>query len=98
MKVDPISTHVMVRSEKEDSELSNGINISYYSLTGRVLRIVALVLRFIQDVESAVSKSQLNKDSIVSALDIQNAECLTIKLIQSKAFKSELAYLFISRR
>ena len=93
VKIDPNITHVMVNSEKRESELCDVIDISRYSSKDKLLRIVSWVLRFIQNLKSAINNTPLNKENMVSASEIGNAEFRIIRSIQSQAFKPELAYL-----
>ena len=93
VKVELKVTHVMVNSAKEENELSNIIDISGSSSKGMLLRTIAWVLRFIQNVQAAANNKRLNKENILSASGIDNAELHLIRFIQSQAFKAELNYL-----
>ena len=74
VKVEPKITRVMVNSGKEEIELGNIIDISRSSSKGKLLCTIAWVLRFVHNINAAVNNKQLNKENILSASEIENAE------------------------
>ena len=93
VKVEPKITRVMVNSGKEEIELGNIIDISRSSSKGKLLRTIAWVFRFVQNINAAVNNKQLKKENILSASEIENAEMHLIRSIQAQAFNAELNYL-----
>ena len=93
VKAEPKVTHVMVNSGKGDNELSNVIDISRSSSKGKLLRTIAWVFRFVRNLRAAANNKRLNKENLLSASEIENAELHLIRSIQSHEFKAELNYL-----
>ena len=97
VKFEPKVTHVMVSTGTDpDVQLSNVFDISRFSSKGKLLRTFSWVLRFIQNLKSAVQKTQLNKSNMVSVSETNNAEMILIRSIQSRAYRKEIQFLLSS--
>ena len=98
VKVEPNITHAMVISRSnKGNQVNNVFDISRFSTRGKLLRTLAWVHRFIDNLKLAVNKKSLNKECIISVTEFNNAETKFTKSIQGVAFNKEIEYLQSSR-
>ena len=98
----PVSvTHslVMTGSENQSVNLSQVIDIERYSSVTRLLRITAYILRFIRNVKKTVSERETHESpgqsskKGLNAQELNQAETLWIKTVQTVSFAKELEFL-----
>lgn len=98
----PVSvTHSLVTTESEDHSvnLSQVIDIERYSSVTRLLRVTAYVLRFIRNAKKSVSNRETPKSperssrKELNAQELNQAEMLWIKTVQTASFAKELEFL-----
>ena len=83
------SEHVFLSSHEASSQpsLLNVFNLEKFSSFEKLLKVTALVLRFVK-----LLKREAN-DSNISASDIESAELMWIKQLQEREYTAELGYL-----
>ena len=91
LKSQPEITHAMVTQTRVS--IKDILELERCSSKGRLVRSFALVLRFIENVKSSVSKRELTKDEIVSGTECKYLETKLIQFIQNEYFKNEIKYL-----
>ncbi|XP_078364115.1 uncharacterized protein LOC144648427 [Oculina patagonica] len=98
----PVSvTHSLVTTESKDHSvnLSQVIDIERYSSVTRLLRVTAYVLRFIRNAKKSVSNRETPKSpeqssrKELNAQELNQAEMLWIKTVQTASFAKELEFL-----
>ncbi|KAL9954863.1 hypothetical protein ACROYT_G042448 [Oculina patagonica] len=85
----PISvTHSLVTTESEDHSvnLSQVIDIERYSSVTRLLRVTAYILRFICNAKKSIPRD-------LNAQELNQAEMLWVKTVQTASFAKELEFL-----
>eukprot|EP00795_Rhopilema_esculentum_P009997 gene9997-18624_t len=87
-------THVNLSTEgQQTSSVLNIIDINRFSSKGRLLRSLAWVHRFLNNLRSSVRKENLVLDQWVTADEISQAETVLIKGIQQQSFNSEIEFV-----
>ncbi|XP_065070793.1 uncharacterized protein LOC135695590 [Rhopilema esculentum] len=87
-------THVNLSTEgQQTSSVLNIIDINRFSSKGRLLRSLAWVHRFLNNLRSSVRKENLVLDQWVTADEISQAEIVLIKGIQQQSFNSEIEFV-----
>ena len=98
----PVSvTHSLVTRGSEDQSvnLSQIIDIERYSTVTRLLRVTAYILRFIRNVKKSVSDHETHQSpgqssrKELNAQELNQAETLWIKTVQTASFAKELEFL-----
>ncbi len=92
-KSDPNVTHALLTSSISLGNIKDIIDIEIFSDKGKLMRTFAWVLRFIKNVKSAANKESLNKEAIISVLEMNSAEKKVIRFIKNECFKNEIDYL-----
>ena len=102
----PVSvTHSLVTTGSEDQSvnLSQIIDIERYSTVTRLLRVTAYILRFTRYVKKSVSDRETHQSpgqssrKELNAQELNQAETLWIKTVQTMSFAKELEFLQIKR-
>ena len=91
VKNEPTIIHAMFSSE---TCINKVINIERFSSKERLLRVVAYVLRFI---DNLCHRNQ-NNITPVSASEIERAEKMVIRSIQKECFSKDIAYLELNKK
>ena len=98
----PVSvTHSLTTtgSEEHSVNLSQLIDIERYSSVTRLLRMTAYILRFIRNAKKSVSHHETHKSpqqslkGELNAQELNQAEMLWIKIVQTASFAKELEFL-----
>lgn len=90
--------HSLVNSSANEptiQQVDNLIDIKRFSRLTKLLRVTALVLKFVNKLKNSVqnkSKSESGTE-ILTAQDLTNAEELWIKAVQASSFDEEIKFL-----
>ena len=95
LKSEPTITHAMLTTgEKEvPIQVNRIIDLDRFSSKGKVLRSIAWVLRFVDNLKCKVNGKVTNTNKQVSMVELERAESLIIRSIQHEAFNKEISYL-----
>ena len=94
VKHDPIITHAMLSAESYPQyRIHQILDTSRFSKKGKLLRTIAWIMRFISNLKSAMKKEELSKGENISVSEINEAEIVLIRSLQSEVFSSEIGYL-----
>jgi len=90
VKHEPNITHAMSISEIDKQYI---IDMKRFGNKRKLLRSLAWVMRFIENLKDAVKGKNPCKEANLSAKEMQNAEHILIRSIRRNAFSAELKYL-----
>ena len=94
VKHEPTITHAMLAREKEvPIQVNKILDLSRFSSKGKLLRSMAWVLRFVDNVKCKVNCKDTNTNNQVSIDELERAENIMIRSIQQEAFSKEISYL-----
>ena len=94
VKHEPNITHAMSISENDMKYI---IDIERFGNKRKLLRSLAWVMRFVENLKGAVKGKTPCKEANLTAEEMQNAEHILIRSIQRQAFSAELKYLNLDK-
>ena len=89
IKNPPTLTFALSLQQQNYDKLSNIIDINRFSSTGKLLRVLGWVFRFINNARSIKKQAEI----CITALELENAENFVVKKVQSEQFEKELSFL-----
>ena len=94
LKNEPLITHAMLTKEKENPvQIDKSIDLSRFKNKGKLLRSIAWVIRFVENLKRKVSDKETITENQVSTDEVEKAENILIRSIQLEAFSKEISYL-----
>ena len=94
LKHEPNVTHAMLSAHVYlQPRIHHIIDISRFGNKNKVLRTIAWIMRFVSNLKSAIRKEELNKEDKIDILEINEAESILVRSIQSEEFPAEISYL-----
>ena len=94
LKHEPNKTRAMAITEGSmQPRIHQVVDTSRFSSKGKLLRTIAWVKRFANNLRSKISKQETNIQENLKVAEINEAEILLIRSIQSEAFPKEISYL-----
>ncbi len=91
VKYEPKITHVLVSVQRPN--IDNVINFEWFSCQGKLVHVLAWVLRFVSNLKSKLHKETVFREIQVTTSEIANAELALICSIQYEYFSKEIDYL-----
>ena len=87
----PLRTPCLLK--KRSSQVNEILDLNQFSSTGKLLRSMAWVLRFIDNIKCKVNCKDANTKNQVSIDELERVENIMIRSIQQEAFRKEISYL-----
>ena len=79
--------------EKEIPRLQNFIQIDRFGSKLKLIQTISWVLRFVENLKSTGKGEQVNKNSILSAKELERAETTLLRSVQGESFTNEILFL-----
>ena len=88
--------HLLIAESYSQYRIHQILDISRFSKKGKLLRTITWIMRFISNLKSAIKKQELSKEEYVSVNEINEADIILVRSLQTNDFSSEIGY-FITK-